>query len=79
MIACLDTCLEERRCIFLLTPEPRRDLVIQVARAGHEDIAEVVADVTGIPYVIVNGTVVVKDSKVLKDVFPGQPIRGDAR
>ncbi|MGB5317135.1 MAG: amidohydrolase family protein, partial [Robiginitalea sp.] len=30
---------------------------------------------TGIPYVIVNGTVVVKDSKVLKDVFPGQPIR----
>lgn len=30
---------------------------------------------TGIPYVIVNGTVVVKDSKVLKDVFPGRPIR----
>ena len=30
---------------------------------------------TGIPYVIVNGTVVVKDSKVVKDVFPGQPIR----
>jgi len=30
---------------------------------------------TGIPYVIVNGTVVVKDSKVLKDVYPGQPIR----
>jgi len=29
---------------------------------------------TGIPYVIVNGTVVVKDSKVLK-VYPGQPIR----
>jgi len=29
----------------------------------------------GIPYVIVNGTVVVKDSKVLKDVYPGQPIR----
>lgn len=29
---------------------------------------------TGIPYVIVNGTIVVKDSKVLK-VFPGQPIR----
>jgi len=29
----------------------------------------------GIPYVIVNGTIVVKDSKVLKDVFPGQPIR----
>ncbi len=30
---------------------------------------------TGIPYVIVNGTVVVKDSKVLKGVNPGQPIR----
>lgn len=30
---------------------------------------------TGIPYVIVNGTVVVKDSQVLKDVYPGQPIR----
>jgi len=30
---------------------------------------------TGIPYVIVNGIVVVKDSNVLKDVFPGQPIR----
>ena len=30
---------------------------------------------TGIPYVLVNGTIVVKDSKVLKDVFPGQPIR----
>ena len=30
---------------------------------------------TGIPYVLVNGTVIVKGSKVLKDVFPGQPIR----
>jgi N-acyl-D-glutamate deacylase len=30
---------------------------------------------TGIPYVIVNGTLVVKDSKVRKDVFPGRPIR----
>ena len=30
---------------------------------------------TGIPYVIVNGTIVVKESKVLPDVFPGQPIR----
>ena len=30
---------------------------------------------TGIPYVIVNGTIVVKDSKVLKGVTPGQPIR----
>jgi N-acyl-D-aspartate/D-glutamate deacylase len=30
---------------------------------------------TGIPYVIVNGTVVVKDSKVKKGVFPGKPVR----
>jgi N-acyl-D-aspartate/D-glutamate deacylase len=30
---------------------------------------------TGIPYVIVNGTIVVKDSKVLKGVFPGKAIR----
>lgn len=29
----------------------------------------------GIPYVIINGTIVVKNSKVLKDVNPGQPIR----
>ena len=31
---------------------------------------------TGIPYVVVNGTIVVKDSKVLKSVYPGQAIRG---
>ncbi len=30
---------------------------------------------TGIPYVLVNGTVVVKDSKELKGVYPGRPIR----
>lgn len=30
---------------------------------------------TGIPYVVVNGTLVVKDSKVLADVFPGEAIR----
>ncbi len=30
---------------------------------------------TGIPYVLVNGQIVVKDSKVLDGVFPGQPIR----
>jgi N-acyl-D-aspartate/D-glutamate deacylase len=30
---------------------------------------------TGIPYVVVNGVIVVKDSKVLKDVFPGRPVR----
>ena len=34
---------------------------------------------TGIPYVLVNGTIVVSDSKVLKDVFPGQPVRMPAR
>jgi len=28
-----------------------------------------------IPYVIVNGTIVVKESKVLKGVNPGKPIR----
>lgn len=30
---------------------------------------------TGIPYVVVNGTIVVEDSKVLEGVNPGQPIR----
>ncbi|MEX0286504.1 MAG: amidohydrolase family protein [Paracoccaceae bacterium] len=30
---------------------------------------------TGIPYVLVNGTVVVRDSVVQRDVFAGQPIR----
>jgi len=30
---------------------------------------------TGIPYVIVNGSIVVKDSNVLKGVNPGQPVR----
>ena len=30
---------------------------------------------TGIPYVLVNGTIVVKDSQVLPGVNPGQPIR----
>ena len=30
---------------------------------------------TGIPYVIVGGAMVVKDSKVLKDVYPGRLIR----
>lgn len=30
---------------------------------------------TGIPYVIVNGVVVVKESKVLANVYPGRPIR----
>jgi hypothetical protein len=30
---------------------------------------------TGIPYVVVNGAIVVKESKVLKGVYPGQAIR----
>ncbi|MFW2374104.1 MAG: amidohydrolase family protein [Gammaproteobacteria bacterium] len=30
---------------------------------------------TGIPYVVVNGTIVVKDSKVIKGVYPGKAIR----
>lgn len=30
---------------------------------------------TGIPYVIVNGAVVVKDSKVLKGIYPGKAVR----
>ena len=34
---------------------------------------------TGIPYVIVNGTVVVQDSQVLPNVFPGRPIRAEER
>jgi N-acyl-D-glutamate deacylase len=34
---------------------------------------------TGIPYVIVNGVVVVKASQVLKDVYPGQPIRREVK
>ena len=33
----------------------------------------------GIPYVLVNGTIVVKDSKVLKGVFPGKPIYGSGK
>jgi N-acyl-D-aspartate/D-glutamate deacylase len=30
---------------------------------------------SGIPYVLVNGQIVVRDGEVLADVFPGQPIR----
>jgi N-acyl-D-aspartate/D-glutamate deacylase len=30
---------------------------------------------TGIPYVVVNGTVIVEESKVRKGVFPGRPVR----
>lgn len=34
---------------------------------------------TGIPYVLVNGTVVVKDSETVDDVFPGKAIHGSAK
>jgi N-acyl-D-glutamate deacylase len=30
---------------------------------------------SGIPYVVVNGTIIVKGSKVLKGVYPGKPVR----
>ncbi len=30
---------------------------------------------SGLPWVLVNGTVVVANAKVLKDIHPGQPIR----
>lgn len=31
---------------------------------------------TGIPYVLVNGTVMVKNSETVYGVFPGKPVRG---
>ena len=31
---------------------------------------------TGIPYVLVNGTVMVKNSETVDGVFPGKPVRG---
>lgn len=34
---------------------------------------------TGIPYVICNGTLVVKDSECVENVFPGKPVFGDAK
>ena len=34
---------------------------------------------SGIPYVIVNGTVVVKKSKVLKGVYPGKAVRREVK
>jgi len=34
---------------------------------------------TGIPYVLVNGTVVIRDSETVDDVFPGKPIHGSAK
>ena len=33
---------------------------------------------TGIPYVLVNGTVVVRDSGTVDGVFPGKAIKGSA-
>lgn len=33
---------------------------------------------TGIPYVLVNGTIVVRDSETVDGVFPGKPIHGSA-
>ena len=33
---------------------------------------------TGIPYVLVNGIVVVRDSNTVDNVFPGKPIHGSA-
>jgi N-acyl-D-aspartate/D-glutamate deacylase len=52
--------------ITILDPETVRD---------NATYAKGTLPTTGIPYVIVNGTIVVKDSTVLKDVTPGQPIR----
>lgn len=34
---------------------------------------------TGIPYVICNGCLVVKDSECVENVFPGKPVYGDAK
>ncbi len=41
----------------------------------NSTMAEGALPSTGIPYVIVNGTIVVTDSKVLKGVYPGKAIR----
>ena len=46
------------------------DTVKQVATPANGGLPS-----AGIPYVIVNGTIVVKDSKVLKGIYPGKPIR----
>jgi N-acyl-D-aspartate/D-glutamate deacylase len=34
---------------------------------------------TGIPFVLVNGRIVVKDSDVLKGIFPGKPVRSEIK
>jgi hypothetical protein len=41
----------------------------------HATYAEGMLPTTGIPYVIVSGEIVVENSSVLPDVFPGKPIR----
>ena len=46
-----------------------------VTENSDYDVGKNALPTTGMPFVIVNGTVVVSDSKVLKDVFPGQSIR----
>ena len=52
--------------ITIIDPENVRD---------NSTYADGTKPTTGIPYVIVNGTIVVRDSEVLADVNPGQPIR----
>jgi hypothetical protein len=34
---------------------------------------------TGIPYVLVNGTIMIKDSKALDNIYPGKPVYGDGK
>ncbi len=41
----------------------------------HSTIEHGALPATGIPFVVVNGVIVVKESKVLKGVYPGKPIR----
>jgi N-acyl-D-aspartate/D-glutamate deacylase len=50
------------------------DTVKQVATVANGGLPS-----EGIPYVVVNGTIVVKESKVLKGVYPGKAIRMPAR
>jgi cytosine/adenosine deaminase-related metal-dependent hydrolase len=52
--------------ITLFDPETVRD---------NSTYLEGTVPTTGIPWVLVAGTVVVRDSEVLPDVFPGRPIR----
>ena len=52
--------------ITIFNPETIRD---------NSTYAKGTLPTTGIPYVLVNGVIVVKDSEVLKDVNPGQAIR----